>query len=363
MKKFHYVAEINLPSRSAYPLHVLKMCDTFSGLKYKVTLITFNKKNNLNFKTIKRKYNLKNNFKIKYLYNSKKKYNFFDRCKLASYSVKEIDKNSIIISRSIITSLYLSYNKIENILEMHHVPQKITRFLFWIRNFIIQKKYLKFILIHKNLIKKLSLDNERKIVLDDAVDINDFKNVKEKIKFQCVYTGSLLKGKGVEIIEKLAEKNPKINFNIYGDKNELKSWNNELLLKKNIFFKSYADYFQIPKILKKHKILLMPYQEKVYGLGTNLELSKFMSPMKMFDYLASGRIILASKLNIYSHILKNNYNAILVDPNNINLWNNKLRSIMKNSIQFNNLKKNSIITASKNTWLIRSSKIIKFNKY
>ena len=246
---------------------------------------------------------------------------------------------------------------------MHHVPQKITRFLFWIKNFIIQKKYLKFILIHKNLIKKLSLHNERKIVLDDAVDINDFKNVNEKIKFQCVYTGSLLKGKGVEIIEKLAEKNPKINFNIYGDKNELKSWNNELLLKKNIFFKSYADYFQIPKILKKHKILLMPYQEKVYGLGTNLELSKFMSPMKMFDYLASGRIILASKLNIYSHILKNNYNAILVDPNNINLWNNKLRNIMKNSIQFNNLKKNSIITASKNTWLIRSSKIIKFNKY
>ena len=149
---------------------------------------------------------------------------------------------------------------------MHHVPQKITHFLFWIRNFIIQKKYLKFILIHKNLIKKLSLHNERKIVLDDAVDINDFKNVKEKIKFQCVYTGSLLKGKGVEIIEKLAEKNPKINFNIYGDKNELKSWNNELLLKKNIFFKSYADYFQIPKILKKHKILLMPYQEKYMDL-------------------------------------------------------------------------------------------------
>ena len=27
MKKFDYVAEINLPSNSAYPLHVLKMCD------------------------------------------------------------------------------------------------------------------------------------------------------------------------------------------------------------------------------------------------------------------------------------------------------------------------------------------------
>ena len=41
MKKFHYVAEINLPSKSAYPLHVLKMCDAFASLKYKVTLIIF----------------------------------------------------------------------------------------------------------------------------------------------------------------------------------------------------------------------------------------------------------------------------------------------------------------------------------
>jgi glycosyltransferase involved in cell wall biosynthesis len=363
MKKFHYVAEINLPSKSAYPLHVLKMCDAFAGLKYNVTLLIFYKKNNLSFKDIKKKYNLKNNFKIKYAFNAKKNYNFIDRCKFAFYSIKEIEKNSLIISRSIITSFYLSFNRIENILEIHHVPQKITKIIFWLKKIFINKKYLKFILIHKNLIKKLSLYNERKIVLDDAVDINDFKKVKENAKLQCVYTGSLLKGKGVEVIEKLAELNPKVKFNIYGDKNELNSWTNELLSKKNIFFKNHVDYFQIPKILKRHKVLLMPYQDKVYGLGTDLELSKFMSPMKMFDYLASGRIILASKLNVYSHILKNNYNSILINPNNINLWNIKLNKVLNNSNILKKIRKNSIVTATKNTWLIRVSKIIKFNKY
>ena len=29
-----------------------------------------------------------------------------------------------------------------------------------------------------------------------------------------------------------------------------------------------------------------------------------MSPLKMFDYLASGRIIIASNLKVYSHVLK-----------------------------------------------------------
>ena len=80
----------------------------------------------------------------------------------------------------------------------------------------------------------------------------------------CLHWQSL-KGKGVEIIEKLAELNPKVSFNIYGDKNELNSWSNELLLKK-YFFKNHVDYYKIPKVLKKHKVLLI-YQNKVYGLA------------------------------------------------------------------------------------------------
>ncbi|MDA9769004.1 hypothetical protein N9C76_00300 [Candidatus Pelagibacter sp.] len=43
MKNFNYVGEINLPSRSACPLHVLKMCDALAGLDYKVTLFFLQK--------------------------------------------------------------------------------------------------------------------------------------------------------------------------------------------------------------------------------------------------------------------------------------------------------------------------------
>ena len=40
---------------------------------------------------------------------------------------------------------------------------------------------------------------------------SDFK------KNTCVYVGSLHEGKGIEIIEKISRKLPKINFHLYGD--------------------------------------------------------------------------------------------------------------------------------------------------
>ena len=362
MKKFHYVAEINLPSKSAYPLHVLKMCDAFASLNYKVNLIVFYKEKKLSFNSIKKKYNLKNFFTINSLFNIKKNYNFLDRYKLALFSEKMIDKNSLIISRSIITSLYLAFKRKKNILELHHELKYLTKFFFNFRNFFIKKKKIKFILIHKNLLQKLSLKKKDSIVLDDAIDLSDFKKTKNKIINQCVYTGSLLKGKGIEIIEKLAYLNPEIMFNIYGDKKDIQNNESKIFKKKNIIFNNHVDYCKTPKVLKKYKVLLMPYQNKVYGLAKNLELSEFMSPMKMFDYLASGRIILASKLNVYSHILKNNYNSILVSPNNIISWNNNLKKILNSKKNYSYIKKNALITASKYTWLKRAKKIINFYK-
>ena len=362
MKKFDYVAEINLPSNSAYPLHVLKMCDAFAELNYKVTLYIFYKDSKLNFNKIKKIYNLKNSFEIKSIFNHKKNYSFLDRLKLASFSNNKIDTKSLILSRSIITSIFLAFQKKKNSLEIHHQLQGLTNLIFKLRNFFTNKKYLNFILIHKNLIKKLNVKYNRSIILDDAVDINDFKKTRSKETNQCVYTGSLLKGKGIEIIKKLANLNPKIKFNIYGDINDISSDNSVILKKDNVNFNNHVNYFQIPKILSKHRILLMPYQKKVYGIGKNLELSQFMSPMKMFDYLASGKIILASKLKVYEHVLKNNKNSFLVHSDNIDQWNYMLRKIFYSKNQYKDIRNNALKTATKYTWVKRVKKIIRFNK-
>ena len=55
MKKntpIYYVAELNLPSKSAYSIHVMKMCEAFSKLGFKINLFVINNKNtNLIYKS------------------------------------------------------------------------------------------------------------------------------------------------------------------------------------------------------------------------------------------------------------------------------------------------------------------------
>ena len=55
----------------------------------------------------------------------------------------------------------------------------------------------------------------------------------------------------------------------------------------------------------------MPYQKKVGVLIKGIDVSNYFSPLKLFEYMASGRIILASKLKVYNNILKHNHNSIL----------------------------------------------------
>ena len=63
MNKCYYIAELNLPSNSAYAVHVFQMCNALAKARKKVVLlIPYVKKNLLN--KIKKEYGIKYNFEI-----------------------------------------------------------------------------------------------------------------------------------------------------------------------------------------------------------------------------------------------------------------------------------------------------------
>ena len=73
----------------------------------------------------------------------------------------------------------------------------------------------------------------------------------------------------------------------------------------------------------------MPYSKKIRVLIKNTNVENYFSPLKMFDYMASGKIIIASDLKVYKHILKNNVNSILIDPDKISLWVKSIKKSFK----------------------------------
>jgi glycosyltransferase involved in cell wall biosynthesis len=345
----YYIAEIDLPSRSAYAQHVLKMCDALSK-KHDVSLLIFSKEINVSFLRIKKDYLLKNNFRIICLNHKKIKNTFFARLKFALFCKNLIKKESLIISRSIITSLYLDFYNIFNYLELHHNLKGITKIIFLLRRLFIRNIF--FIFIHKNLLEIYPI-KKNYLVLDDAVDAKDFKYSKLKFKYTFTYLGSLYPGKGLEIILYLAKEFPNYDFNIYGDISTIDK-NTKRIINfnnfKNLKLNDHVNYRLAVKIIQKSRFLLMPYLNKVMVRSSNLEVSRFMSPLKMFDYLASGNILIASKLPVYSHILKHNYNCILVKPEDFLGWKNKISLILKKKINTNLISRNALLTAKKNTW-------------
>ena len=216
---------------------------------------------------------------------------------------------------------------------------------------------IKYILLNKNLIKILNLNKKKNIILYDAVDVRDFKNLhNDKIKNSCVYAGSFAKGKGLEIIEKIAKVSPKMQFHLYGNKNTLyKSTDN---YPNNIKFKGYVSYSKLTKVLPKYKVLLMPYEKEVGVLMKKINVVSYFSPLKLFEYMATGSCILASKLKVYQNILKHNQNSILIEHSDINTWSKNIFKVLNSNV--NKIGKKAKIDANKYTWLKRAKNIISF---
>ena len=101
------------------------------------------------------------------------------------------------------------------------------------------------------------------------------------------------------------KKLPRIKFNLYGNINTLNNEKISYIKKlKNVKLNNFLEYRKIPRILASNKILLMPYEKKIGVLLKDLDVSQYISHLKLFNYLASGSVIIASKKSIFTHSKK-----------------------------------------------------------
>jgi len=117
----YYIAELNLPSKSAYAVHVFQMCNALSKSGLNVTLL-IPYVNSKTIKNLKNNFAIKHNFKIRSVFKKKRNINFINRYFFSRSCLNYLkNKNkTLIISRSIISSILLSKNNIFNYLEIHH---------------------------------------------------------------------------------------------------------------------------------------------------------------------------------------------------------------------------------------------------
>ena len=77
--------------------------------------------------------------------------------------------------------------------------------------------------------------------------------------------------------------------------------------------------------------LLLPAQKRTTVLGKG-NISDWMSPLKLFEYMAVGKPIIASDLDVLQEVLIDGVNSILVSADNVDKWVVALKKIEENPI-------------------------------
>ena len=113
-------------------------------------------------------------------------------------------------------------------------------------------------------------------------------NQREKL---VVYSGGLYSFKGVNLLIEVARKLPQIQFAFAGGKPEQLQNYRDLVAEKqldNVTFLGYIQHDELPSLLQSADILAHPH---LSGAA-----STFTSPLKFFEYLASGMPIVATEI-------------------------------------------------------------------
>lgn len=371
-----YIVNARIPTEKAHGYQICKMCEEFVSAGANIELWIPNRNNPIK-EDLFYFYSLKRNFTIK-------KIGFFDGFRFQKYLgerfsfylqsfvfftilfFKNISRNTIIYSRNPEIIWLFRLKRHKTFYDAHIWPENknfvFKLFLHKVKGVICNSKGT------EKKFKKNGFKNT--IVAYNAVEIEKFNIYQDKNQSRrelnlpldkkiIMYAGNLFEWKGINVIinaAELADNQKKMFFVLVGgnetDKNKYSKIISQKSLK-NITFTGYVKKGKIPFYLKTADVLILPNtsftKESVY----------YTSPIKMFEYMASGAPIIASNLPSLTEIL-NEKNAVLVRPDSAVDMLLGINKVLTNLQFADKIKKQAYADVQKYTWRNRVKIIIDF---
>lgn len=368
--KILYLADIRLPTAKAHGIQIVKTCEALSRLGHTVKLLIA-AENSKADSEIFSCYSIKNRFVIEKVYRpgllSLGRIGFV----LRSYFFATMARRNvaheiydIVYTRDEITAVQFAKRKHKVFYEIHDVRSGMFSF---------QQKALRLaagvVCISEGL-KKHCLEQgvpEKKVtVANDGVDLGMFdigvdkKYAREKLnlplgKKLVLYSGHLYAWKGVDTLAKAAQKLSDdclvvfVGGNPWDVKKSEAKWqgNNKVLIL------GHRPQALIPYYLKAADVVVLPN-------SASEKISKFYtSPLKLFEYMASGTPIVASDLPSLREVLDEN-NCVFAAADDENLLAKSIQYALDNSSKVAILSHQALSDVKKYSWDKRAETIVLF---
>ena len=132
--------------------------------------------------------------------------------------------------------------------------------------------------------------------------------------------GNLYEGRGLEVIGDMAAACSNVNFHVIGgSETEVRNWSRRMR-SPNIFWHGHIPHGSLPEVVQDMDVLLAPYQNVVGLASKGADTSRYMSPLKIFEYMAHGKAIIASDLPVLREVLEDGVNCIMCQHDAVSEW-------------------------------------------
>ena len=178
-------------------------------------------------------------------------------------------------------------------------------------------------------------------------------------RFTAGYTGHLYRGRGMSLILKMAACTTDITYLLVGGEPvEIKRLENDIQSMgiNNIILVGFVPNAELPLYQAACDVLMMPYQDKV-AASSGGDISRYLSPMKLFEYMACGRAIISSNLQVLKEVL-NPQNAVLLPPDDVDAWTGEIQNLRSNHDRLDQLAIQAKKDAAQYTWKARAERIL-----
>jgi len=366
-----YISNTRIPSEKANTYQSMVMCEAFADNGCNIEFWYPKRNNTLEMNKVKNVfdfYGVNNIFELKELFSldlnllhkfNEKVWFLTQNISFALSYIKKIkscDINNIIFSRDIVGLKFLSLAKKYGFIkqkvyfEAHLYSNKISKCCKYIDGLIVINNYLKELYV-KDGIKNI-------LVAHDGVKIDEYIGIKPKVKEKnIVYTGNLMHWKGVYTLAdsmKYLDENVKLiivggspdilpQFQKYIKDNDIE----------NIELVGFVQKNETIKYIEKADVLILPNSAQD-------KMSYYTSPLKLFEYMASKRPIVASKLPSIEEVLKDKQNAILCEPDNPKDLADKIKWVLNNDCE--KIVNQAYKDVQEYTWCKRVENILKWIK-
>jgi len=371
--RFAYVTENGkIPGYTANSVGVMKMCAHISKLGVDVHLFIPEHQHIKTEQDPWSFYNVPQSFQIHYI----KTPAFLGPFRIGIFYLKALFnilklRINHVNSRSMIFSCLSALAEKKTVFESHNYAKfKRSAFRFlWlplVKSNLFNAKMIVTTQIGKKSYLTENISEEKIIVLPNGAELEDFDAKRaqdwkaahglpsDKTLFG--FSGSLYPGRGIDEILLSAKNLPEANFLIVGGQpHEIERYTNnpDFGSLDNVTFTGHVTQDKVPEYLMAADILIIPY--------TSTTAHPYMSPMKMFDYIAAGKPIITTDFPVIREILTEDENALYFEPDSAEALQKALEDILAKPEKQAEMVSNNLKLAQDYSWKKRAAKMMAFH--